>query len=152
MEQSSETIGDSGLIEHTQRKFTRLILNVPPDPRSERYLNYHQRLKLLGLMRLEDRKYLLRILYITKLIKKPENIPSINNYVVRNPTMRDLRSTRSFMIANYTSALAERCPMRAMQGVYNEKQHLFSTSASLISVYFAFISESIDLASSTISF
>lgn len=129
---STDTIVDLGLIEHAQRKFTRLILNVPPDPRCNRYLDYQQRLKKLERLQLKDRKNLLRILYITKLINTPENVPSLNNYIARNPTIRNLRKTRSFMLPKYSTALAERCPMTSMQRVFNEHQHLFAISDSIV--------------------
>lgn len=59
---SPSTITDTGLLDQIQRKMTRFLLKMPPNITSASYIDYHQRLRILDLMKLKERRKIRRII------------------------------------------------------------------------------------------
>lgn len=128
------TLTEVGMVELLQRQFTRFLLGVPPDLRSDRYIPYEQRLKTLDLMKLEDRRIIAKICFIIKILKSPSAAPTLNEYLYSNPSARLLRTPRIFELPNFTNNFARKNPMISCQQTYNQLQQHFDMADSVPTV------------------
>lgn len=114
------------LLEQIQRKFTRMILKIPPNPSLPNYMNYNTRLTKLNLLSIDQRLKISQLIMAKKLKLNPERVPSLNDYINLNLSNRNLRTKCTFELKKATTNFALRQPMSALQSTYNTYQHLIN--------------------------
>lgn len=122
----SPAVPEIKLIEQIQRKFTRMLLKIAPNPSLPSYIKYNKRLVKLGLLTVEQRLKISQILMAKKLKTCPNRVPTLNDFINLNISERNVRNKRAFEVRNVNSNFAQRQPLLALQQTYNTHQHLIN--------------------------
>lgn len=130
----TDQLGETKLLESVQRKATRMALVIPPDPRHPTYRQYPERLRMLNLITIEQRKTMHRLIFVEKLFRDPNAIPSLNDHIFRNSIGRSFRNVRTFTLPMTTLSVANRNPTIIMQNCYNMLHNIFTQTDSIANV------------------
>lgn len=118
-------------LESVQRRFTRMILHIPPDPRAPNYISYERRLIRLDMLKLEHRRIIAKIKFVRHFLLGEYKIRDQGVLLPVNPSLRVLRNAHKFVLPPYRNAFIERAPNNCVMNTYNQYIHLFAEHDSI---------------------
>lgn len=121
----------SDRIESVQVQFLLFALRSLPWNTSENLPPYENRLKLIDLPTLKQRRYMLRALFIIKLIRGQIDSAYLTTEIMFNVPRRNLRNFAPLQLSFARSNYELNNPMRSLFIIYNELSNSISISDTL---------------------
>lgn len=126
--------GTRDMLERIQRRFTRTILGIPPNPAATNYKDYPTRLKILEMETLAQRREISRSVFGLKVARGLIRSNELSQLLVPSPVLRFTREHRPYIVKVVRSAAYYRRPMVQIADTLNFYSNKVSLEKSIESV------------------
>lgn len=124
-------VGTGKTLETIQRRYTRIMMRIKPDPRRNNYKTYDERIVHLDIDTLAERRKRARIIFLAKLAKGEIKCSELFNEITPAVQLRVTRHHLPYTLEVARSLAYYRQPIIACMQEYNERSRLLTAADSI---------------------